>query len=128
MLDEAACRARLLQLQRCRLPAHALLQHSVNVVHLVLGGEHLLLEPSELQQHEGQAALRAHATATSRAITCSPIMSHFRLKNASHSSVGFFAKYLGGVTLPARAALAAATHPVPISTIGVFTFSSAPRT
>jgi hypothetical protein len=26
--------------------------------------------------------------------TCSPIMSHFRLKNASHSSVGFLAKYL----------------------------------
>jgi hypothetical protein len=67
-------------------------------------------------------------TSIRRRVTCSPIISHFRLKNASHSSVDFFAKYLRHVSAAASGAHAHAAHPVPISTMGLFTFSRLPRT
>ena len=60
----------------------------------------MLLEATQLQTH-AQSNRRTKKTKPKpnqfRAFflhTCSPIMSHFRLKNASHSSVGFLAKYL----------------------------------
>ena len=77
-----------------RLPAHALLQHRLNIVHLVLRAEYLLLEAPQLQNHARHHAAAKPQPQAAPHITCSPISSVFRLKNASQSSVDFFTKYL----------------------------------